>query len=400
MDQGVELQLSRFGRFQEFWAVASEFLYRREADHSIILGLLRPLMQDEQFYGQDVHFGVISSRSRNPNPVGEQAPEGGSDRVELHLAYLWVPPRPFFVSCYAPDQRGTDLGNADKLRDAVVAVLAEEISRLREERRARPELHPLKELSGEGRDIINPLKAHPLMESRMKLKLSIQFYVATIQSLRPPRLDVFPLTPDSAPLHLADPRALAKAFPELVSGPLAEISGSGEGIEHSPQLNVVWFSATEHTELVRGWFAAFILDVFHEPAEPKLFNEIMGSLSQPDLSSPCGGPLRRMALLYLRYQRNDGQVVSEPVSMACCQARTRNTMRLANVYTPPEWRGKGFGQLLTWWLTAWLLAPAEAQGGGCSAAVIAADKANATSNGIYQRIGFEATIDEEQYEMI
>ncbi len=76
-----------------------------------------------------------------------------------------------------------------------------------------------------------------------------------------------------------------------------------------------------------------------------------------------------------------------PVSMAMLRAPSAGVSRIGPVFTPPRSRGCGYGSAVT-------AAAAElARGAGVDEVVLFADLANATSNGIYQRIGFVAVAD-------
>lgn len=61
--------------------------------------------------------------------------------------------------------------------------------------------------------------------------------------------------------------------------------------------------------------------------------------------------------------------------------------RIGPVFTPRNSRGRGYGSAVT------AAAADLARRGGVDEVVLFADLANPTSNGIYQRIGFEAVTD-------
>ncbi len=76
-----------------------------------------------------------------------------------------------------------------------------------------------------------------------------------------------------------------------------------------------------------------------------------------------------------------------PVSMAMLRAPAAGVSRIGPVFTPRGCRGRGYGSAVT-------AAAAEvARRGGVDEVVLYADLANPTSNGIYQRIGFETVTD-------
>jgi uncharacterized protein len=81
----------------------------------------------------------------------------------------------------------------------------------------------------------------------------------------------------------------------------------------------------------------------------------------------------------------------EPVSVAGCGSPTPNGIRVGPVYTPPERRGRGYASALTAELTATLLAD------GRRFCFLFTDRANPTSNRIYQRIGYEPVTDLDEY---
>lgn len=84
----------------------------------------------------------------------------------------------------------------------------------------------------------------------------------------------------------------------------------------------------------------------------------------------------------------DGFVLWEddgvPVSMAMLRAPAAGVSRIGPVFTPYSSRGCGYGSAVT------AAAANSARLGGVEDVVLFADLANPTSNGIYQRIGFEA----------
>ncbi len=73
-----------------------------------------------------------------------------------------------------------------------------------------------------------------------------------------------------------------------------------------------------------------------------------------------------------------------PASMAVAQGATPNGCRVGYVYTPPELRGRGYASALVADLSQRML------DSGFSFCVLYTDLANATSNAIYERIGYNA----------
>ena len=72
-----------------------------------------------------------------------------------------------------------------------------------------------------------------------------------------------------------------------------------------------------------------------------------------------------------------------PKALAAWSGRTPNGVRIGPVYTPPVWRGRGYGTALTAALTQKML------DGGRRFCFLYTDVGNPTSNAIYQRIGYE-----------
>ncbi|MFI5353545.1 MAG: GNAT family N-acetyltransferase [Candidatus Binatales bacterium] len=96
--------------------------------------------------------------------------------------------------------------------------------------------------------------------------------------------------------------------------------------------------------------------------------------------------------------RRPGQLVlweldesSVTVSMAGFTGRTPNGIRVAWVYTPPEYRNKGFAGACVAALSQKLLDD------GCGFCFLYTDLANPTSNHIYQTIGYEPVADAAVY---
>jgi predicted GNAT family acetyltransferase len=91
----------------------------------------------------------------------------------------------------------------------------------------------------------------------------------------------------------------------------------------------------------------------------------------------------------------DGGVViwvdGDPVSFAGYGGLTPNGIRVGPVYTPPDLRRRGYASALTAELTKMLL------DGGRKFCFLFTDLANPTSNSIYQRIGYEAVSDADQW---
>ncbi|MGZ6545341.1 MAG: GNAT family N-acetyltransferase [Actinomycetota bacterium] len=130
-------------------------------------------------------------------------------------------------------------------------------------------------------------------------------------------------------------------------------------------------------ELLIRWGDAFASEALPEDAtiEP---SEVMVERRRGD---PDGG---------WRLWEDQGRVVS----LAGFGSRTPNGIRVGPVYTPPESRGKGYASALVGQMTAELL------DGRHRFCFLFTDLANPTSNGIYQRIGYEAVTDVDQYAFV
>jgi GNAT superfamily N-acetyltransferase len=81
-----------------------------------------------------------------------------------------------------------------------------------------------------------------------------------------------------------------------------------------------------------------------------------------------------------------------PVSMAMLRAPAADVSRIGPVFTPRDCRGRGYGSAVT------AAAVESAHRSGVEGVVLFADLANPTSNGVYQRIGFDAVCDSVRIE--
>jgi predicted GNAT family acetyltransferase len=130
-------------------------------------------------------------------------------------------------------------------------------------------------------------------------------------------------------------------------------------------------------ELTIRWFDAFVREALPEES----VNDSSEALLRRRLDDPDGG---------LRFWEDRGS----RVSLAGFGSRTPNGIRVGPVYTPPESRGRGYASALVARMTAALL---EGEHRFC---FLFTDLANPTSNGIYQRIGYEAVTDVDQYAFV
>ncbi len=100
---------------------------------------------------------------------------------------------------------------------------------------------------------------------------------------------------------------------------------------------------------------------------------------------------RGVAVALAQGQRVLWQVDAAPVAMAGFAGKTPSGVRITWVYTPPALRGRGYASALVAALTEQLLAA------GNSCCFLYTDLANPTSNGIYQRLGYEPVCDAGHY---
>jgi len=77
----------------------------------------------------------------------------------------------------------------------------------------------------------------------------------------------------------------------------------------------------------------------------------------------------------------------EPVSLAAMTAVIAGTARIGPVYTPPQFRGRGYGSGVTAAITQ------LAERKGAESVILFTDLANPTSNSIYRRLGYEPVED-------
>jgi predicted GNAT family acetyltransferase len=81
------------------------------------------------------------------------------------------------------------------------------------------------------------------------------------------------------------------------------------------------------------------------------------------------------------------EVAGEPVSLAGSTAALAGVARIGPVYTPPRWRGRGYGGAVT-------VAMGElARQRGASSVVLFTDLANPVSNSLYIRLGYRPVED-------
>lgn len=84
----------------------------------------------------------------------------------------------------------------------------------------------------------------------------------------------------------------------------------------------------------------------------------------------------------------------EPRSIAVAQGRTPRGIRIGYVYTPPEFRGRGYAGATVAEVSQRML------DSGSSFCVLYTDLANPTSNSLYQRLGYYAIADVRDVEIV
>lgn len=173
------------------------------------------------------------------------------------------------------------------------------------------------------------------------------------------------------------PRALAEAFAqawvevtgadvrEVMAGRLYQL-----GDLHAPTVPGVARVATEDdVELLASWRNAFQVEALgHERDADRAAETIRLWMARGDL--------------YLLWE-HDG----EAVSWAHTGAPVDGMSRVGPVYTPPEWRGRGYGSAVTAAVSRW------ARDAGARHVLLFTDLDNPTSNSIYQRIGYRPVHD-------
>ncbi|MBG0832788.1 GNAT family N-acetyltransferase [Planomonospora sp. ID67723] len=103
-----------------------------------------------------------------------------------------------------------------------------------------------------------------------------------------------------------------------------------------------------------------------------------------------GPPEERSALVSLRVGREELVLWEDggrPVAFAGFSSPIAAMSRIGPVYTPPEFRGRGYGEAVT------RAATHRALDGGATEVVLFTDLANPVSNSVYQAVGYRAVAD-------
>jgi predicted GNAT family acetyltransferase len=121
-------------------------------------------------------------------------------------------------------------------------------------------------------------------------------------------------------------------------------------------------------DLLERWVSAFTVEAMGEGNDPELGERVQ----------------RRIALGEIYLWHDDR---GEPRSMVASARPTRRGIAVNSVYTPPEWRGRGYATACVATLSDLLLSE------GRDFCVLFTDLANPTSNAIYTRIGYRPVSD-------
>lgn len=111
--------------------------------------------------------------------------------------------------------------------------------------------------------------------------------------------------------------------------------------------------------------------------------------------SGAGFPTRRESVE--RWVRDAALYIwqdGEPRSICVAHGRTPNGTRIGYVYTPPEWRGRGYASACVAEVSQRML------DSGLAFCVLYTDLSNPTSNAIYQRLGYEPIADVRDFDLI
>jgi predicted GNAT family acetyltransferase len=129
-------------------------------------------------------------------------------------------------------------------------------------------------------------------------------------------------------------------------------------------------ATAEDLELVSGWRYEFQVEIFGEGDREEARRAAELGIEGGDI-----------------YVWEDGR----PVSIAMKTRPTRNGISVSLVYTPPELRGRGYATACVGQLSQLLLES------GWRYCALFADVSNEAANRVYQKIGYEATCDYDEY---
>jgi predicted GNAT family acetyltransferase len=143
--------------------------------------------------------------------------------------------------------------------------------------------------------------------------------------------------------------------------PVANVSGEGR------------LATEQDRDLLAEWFYAFEYEAFGKSDKAEAEETVKRWFATPT----------SMILLWV----DDGKAVS----MAGSSRPTPHGMRIGPVYTPPEYRGRGYASACTAALSQQML------DAGYQYCFLYTDLSNPTSNRIYQNIGYELVCDIDSY---
>ena len=133
----------------------------------------------------------------------------------------------------------------------------------------------------------------------------------------------------------------------------------------------------EDKELLLMWYANFLRDTSGEEPDPaRAEKQIVRYLSSD--------PLLRGLMIW--------EVYGKPVSMAGYSGPTSNGIRIGAVYTPEDFRRRGYASACTAALSQYLLDQ------GFKFCFLFTDLLNPTSNHIYKQIGYRPVCDVDRYD--
>lgn len=118
-------------------------------------------------------------------------------------------------------------------------------------------------------------------------------------------------------------------------------------------------------------------------------DEAMGESDQDAVERGVDARLRSSTSGFLLWEA--GEPVAQPVSMAGWGGTTPSGIRISAVYTPPQFRRRGYGSAVT------AAVSAEQLAAGRRFCFLYTDLANSTSNKIYMDIGYEPVCDSMDY---
>lgn len=215
---------------------------------------------------------------------------------------------------------------------------------------------------------------HQLVVSRCDSEAAMQVLAVDVHSFRP----------DTPGVQAPGPtgRWFAEVWQQLTQLPFSK--SMAERIYRLDQVFGVTdvggkarWATQDDIELLTDWWLAFAAEALPGAPEPR--DDVRASLVRR-----LGTPLElRGTLLW-----DDG---GEPVSLVGYGGATPNSMRIGPVYTPPQFRRRGYASACTAAACQYLL------DSGRKFCTLFTDLSNPTSNHIYQAIGFEPVCDVEQY---